>query len=75
MLTIVLWTLAMIVVEGGAVTLAVWLWKKIDDADTEIMETLFIVAWIFTLIVAVAVGFALFVTIILGTNRLFNLYA
>ena len=74
MLTILLWTLFMIVVEGGAVALAVLLWKKIDDADMDFEETWLIVAWIFTLVVAVAVGIALVATVILGTTRLFSLY-
>lgn len=64
----------MIVVEGGSVALAVWLWKKIDYADTDSMQTLLIVAWIFVLVVTVAVGIALVATIILGTSRLFSLY-
>ena len=64
----------MIVVEGGAVALASWLWKKADDADTDSMETLLITAWIFAMVVAIAVGIALISTIVLGTIKLFSLY-
>lgn len=64
----------MIVAEGGAVALAVWLWKKIDYADTDAKEDWLIVAWVFVLVVAIAVGIALIATVILGTIRLFSLY-
>ena len=74
MLTILLWTLSIIAVEGGAVSLAVWLWKKIDYVDTDAKESWLIVTWIFAMVVVIAVGIALVATVILGTTKLFSLY-
>lgn len=74
MLDILLWVLFLTVVEGGAVSLTVWLERKIDDADLTCANYLLIVALAFALIIAVAAGVMLLASAVLGTIRLFGMY-
>ena len=75
MLDILLWILAMIIVEGGAVALAWWLWEAIDEASTASREDLFIVAFAITVILIIVLGIVLVASAVLGTIRLFGMYA
>lgn len=75
MLDILLWILAMIIVEGGAVALAWWLWKAIDEASTTAREDLFIVAFAITVILIIVLGIVLVASAVLGTIQLFGMYA
>lgn len=74
MLDILLWVLFLTIVEGGAVVLMVWLWEKIMNTDSELPETLYTVAFIFALIVVVAVGLMLITSAVLGTMKLFEMF-
>lgn len=75
MLDILLWVLFLTVIEGGAVSLAVWLWKLSDEVDSDAKETWCICGFIFTIIVGVAAGIMLAASAVLGTIRLFGMYA
>ena len=75
MLDILLWVLFLTVVEGGAVSLAVQLWKLCDELDSDAKEIWCTCGFIFTIVVAVAAGIMLAASAILGTIRLFGMYA
>jgi len=75
MLDILLWVLFMTCAEGGAVSLALWLWKLFDDADSDAKENWCICGFIFAIILAVTVGIMLAASAVLGTMRLFGMYA
>ena len=75
MLDILLWVLFLICAEGGSVFLAVWLWKLTDEVDSEAKEDWCICGFIFAVILAVAVGIMLAASAVLGTMRLFGMYA
>lgn len=75
MLDILLWVLFLTLVEGGSVFLVVWLWKLADVADSDAKETWCICGFIFAIILAVAVGIMLASSAVLGTIRLFGMYA
>ena len=75
MLDILLWVLFLTVVEGGVVILVWWLWKLADEVDSEGKETWCICGFIFAIILAVAVGIMLAASAVLGTVRLFGMYA
>lgn len=75
MLDILLWVLFLTVAEGGSVFLAVWLGKLIDEADSDNKENWCICGLIFAIILSVAVGIMLAASAVLGTMRLFGMYA
>lgn len=75
MLDIFLWILLLTVIEGGSIFFAVWLWKLADEVDSEAKETWCICGFIFAIVVAVAVGIMLAASAVLGTIRLFGMYA
>ena len=75
MLDILLWVMFLTVVEGGSIFLAVWLWKMCDEVDSDAKETWCICGFIFAIILAVAVGIMLAASAVLGTMRLFGMYA
>ena len=75
MLDILLWVLLLTVTEGGSIFLAVWLWKLADEVDSDAKETWCICGFIFAIIVAVVVGIMLVSSAVLGTIRLFGMYA
>lgn len=77
MLDILLWVLLLTVIEGGSIFFAVWLWKLADEVDvnSEAKETWCICGFIFAIVVAVAVGIMLAASAVLGTIRLFGMYA
>lgn len=74
MLDILLWVLFLTCAEGGAVVLARWLWNAADETCSDVAEGLYITAFIFALIFAVAVGIMLAASAVLGTIRLFGMY-
>lgn len=75
MLDILLWILAMIIVEGGAVALSWWLWGAIDEASTTNRGDLFTVAFAITVVLIIVLGIVLVASAVLGTIRLFGMYA
>lgn len=75
MLDILLWVLFLTVVEGGMVILVWWLWKLFDKTDSEAKADWCICGFIFTIILAAAVGVMLVASAVLGTIRLFGMYA
>lgn len=75
MLDILLWVLFLTVVEGGSIFLAICIWKLFDKADSNAKEDWCICGFIFTIILAVAVGIMLAASAVLGTIRLFGMYA
>jgi len=74
MLDILLWVLFLTVVEGGAVSLAVWLWKKIMETNSSLWEALCTTAFIFTLFFAAGGGIMMAASAVLGTMKLFGMY-
>lgn len=75
MLDILLWVLFLTVVEGGVVVLVRWLWRVTYKTDSDAVEGLCITALIFAIVGAVAVGIMLAASAVLGTIRLFGMYA
>lgn len=75
MLDILLWVLFLTVVEGGAVFLAVQLWKLDNEVDFDAKDVWYVCGFIFAIVVAVAVGIMLAASAVLGTIRLFGMYA
>lgn len=75
MLDILLWVLFLTIVEGGSVFFAVWLWKLSDEVDSDGKESWCICGIIFAIVLAVAVGIMLAASAVLGTVRLFGMYA
>lgn len=75
MLDILLWVLFLTVVEGGSISLTRWLWKMADEACSDGVEGLYVTASIFAFILAAAVGIMLAASAVLGTMRLFGIYA
>jgi len=76
MIDILLWVLFLIVAEGGAVLLMVWMWKLYDKlVDTEPKGTLCFVGFVIAMIFVVALGIMLASSAVLGTVKLFGMYA
>lgn len=75
MLDILRWVLFLTCAEGGSIFLAVWIWKLFDKADSNAKEDWCICGFIFAMILAVTVGIMLAASAVLGTIRLFGMYA
>lgn len=75
MLDILRWVLFLTVVEGGSIFIAVWMWKLFDKADSNAKENWCLCGFIFAVIMAVAVGIMLAASAVLGTIKLFGMYA
>lgn len=75
MLDILLWVLFLTVVEGGMVLLVRWLWRMACKTDSDVVEGLCVAAMIFAVVGAVAAGIILAASAVLGTVRLFGMYA
>ena len=75
MLDILLWVLFLTVVEGGSIFLAVWMWKLVDDSDSNAKENWCTCGFTFATVVAVVAGIMLAASAVLGTIRLFGMYA
>lgn len=75
MLEILLWVLFLTCAEGGSIFLAVRLQKLFDKTASNTTENLCIIGFIFAVIMAVAIGIMLAASAVLGTVRLFGMYA